>query len=55
MFEQADANGDGQISADEFAASSPAKFERLDKDGDGMVTLDEVKDHRHDKHDDDDA
>jgi Ca2+-binding EF-hand superfamily protein len=45
MFEKADADGDGKISADEFAASAPGKFEKLDQNDDGLITPDEVQGH----------
>lgn len=38
-----DANGDGLISREEFAAPAMKRFERMDADGDGIVTPDERK------------
>jgi hypothetical protein len=38
-FDKADANGDGFVDADEFAASDMEKdMEKLDKDGDGKLS-----------------
>ena len=38
-FDKADANGDGVVDADEFAASGmKKKMEKLDKDGDGKLS-----------------
>ena len=42
MFEEADANDDGVISAEEIAAQKAERFKRLDVDGDGEVTLEEI-------------
>jgi hypothetical protein len=47
MFEMADTDGDGKISADEFAATAPMKFERMDANGDGVITKDEVQHKSH--------
>ena len=38
MLERADADGDGAIDAEEFAAAALERFERADADGDGLVT-----------------
>jgi len=40
-FRNADANGDGKLSADEFPR--PTVFRIVDSDGDGFATLDEVR------------
>ncbi len=41
-FERLDANGDGQVSAEEHAAMKPARmermFDRIDTDDDGVIT-----------------
>lgn len=38
-FEKADANGDGYVDAEEFAASNvKMEFSKLDKDGDGKLS-----------------
>lgn len=51
-FAAADKNGDGKLSADEFAAmnsermdaaASKARFEKLDTDKDGFVTREELR------------
>lgn len=36
-----DADGDGLVSAAEFAASSPTMFARMDRNGDGVITTDD--------------
>jgi hypothetical protein len=36
-----DANGDGQVSAEEFAANSPKMFTQMDRNGDGVITADD--------------
>ncbi|MFP7569939.1 EF-hand domain-containing protein [Marivita sp. S2033] len=41
MFQQMDADGDGSISAEEFAANGD-RFSRADTDGDGMLTVEEI-------------
>ena len=41
MFAMLDANEDGQISAEEFAAR-PDRFDRVDTNGDGRLTLAEI-------------
>ena len=47
MFKEADANGDGTISKEEFKAHHAKKaenwFGKLDQDGNGEVTTDEAK------------
>jgi Ca2+-binding EF-hand superfamily protein len=53
-FDRADANEDGQISAEEFAASTDAMAKRMDRNGDGTIDRREMfksmRDHggRHD-------
>lgn len=43
-FAKADANGDGVLDAEEFAASGmKKKMEKLDKDGDGKLSEKEYK------------
>jgi len=42
MFQQLDANGDGQITALEFQAFRDARVEGIDADGDGFVSQDEM-------------
>ncbi|MEZ5832151.1 MAG: EF-hand domain-containing protein [Dongiaceae bacterium] len=37
MFERADANGDGFVTKDEFAASRATFFTKLDANGDGFI------------------
>ncbi len=44
-FATMDANGDGQITADEIEARKAAKFAELDTDGDGEVSLEEFTAH----------
>lgn len=36
-----DANGDGEVTQDEFMASVPAWYAKIDKNGDGTVTADD--------------
>ena len=36
-----DADGDGSVSAAEFAAKSPQMFTRMDRNGDGVITPDD--------------
>jgi EF-hand domain pair len=51
LFTQADANGDGSLTLDEFKTfrelvaqkRRELQFQRLDANGDGKVTLDEIK------------
>lgn len=38
-----DANGDGQVSRDEFLSPEDPMFARADANGDGLVTKDEIK------------
>ncbi len=53
LFSQADADGDGALSPDEFKTfqqlvqqhRAAARFQRLDANGDGKVTLDEIQQH----------
>lgn len=46
-FSSKDANGDGQVSMNEYASSwndrTAAEFQRYDKNNDGMITADEAK------------
>ena len=46
-FARADANGDNQISRDEFIALAEKRFAKMDKNGDGMLTPDEMRRPRH--------
>lgn len=41
MREVTDADGDGQVSRQEFMDAVPAWFDRIDKNGDGVVTTDD--------------
>ena len=41
MFTQLDTNGDGVVSAEEFA-NPPSRFEIADADGDGLLSADEL-------------
>lgn len=43
MFEKADADGNGVISADEFEARGAPMFDRMDADGDGVITAEEMQ------------
>jgi len=45
-FAAADANGDGQVSAEEFFAAAQRRFAAADANGDGQVTRDEVQTRR---------
>jgi len=62
LFTQADSNGDGKLTLDEYrnlqaliaAKRTESRFQRLDADGSGTVTLDEIQaamaahaDHKH--------
>lgn len=40
-LQEADTNGDGVVSRDEFLAMRAASFDKLDANGDGFVTADE--------------
>jgi Ca2+-binding EF-hand superfamily protein len=40
-----DTNGDGVVSADEFAAAAKTRFSRIDKNGDGYIDADEMPAH----------
>ncbi len=42
-FERIDADGNGRIDRQEFAAAGDARFAWLDADGDGVITLAEVE------------
>jgi hypothetical protein len=58
LFTQADANGDGSLSLDEFKTfkelvaqkRTELEFQRLDANGDGKVTLDEINAHAAERH-----
>ncbi|MEC3861514.1 EF-hand domain-containing protein [Mesobacterium sp. TK19101] len=39
LREFTDANGDGEVTRDEFIASVPVWFENMDRNGDGVVTV----------------
>jgi Ca2+-binding EF-hand superfamily protein len=41
-FQRLDANHDGKLSLDEFAATQQRAFERLDRNNDGVITRDEL-------------
>ena len=43
MFKKMDTDGDGKISADEFAAAGKEKFTKMDTNGDGKISVDEMK------------
>ena len=45
MFDEADANEDGEITKEELAAHRAALFEEMDADGDGAVTPAEIEAH----------
>ncbi len=42
MFEDADTDGDGSLSAQEFIGRAEAHFKEMDMDSDGLVTPDEM-------------
>jgi len=42
MFEKADADGDGKVTQEEFAALRGDRFGEMDADGDGVVSKDEL-------------
>ena len=50
-FMRMDTNGDGKISAEEFAAAGERMFARLDSNGDGKIAKDELP-QRHARSDD---
>ena len=43
LFEKADADGNGEISREEWMASAEARFSRADADESGAVTKEEMK------------
>jgi len=45
IFTEQDANGDGAVSKDEFAAHATKRFDAMDADKNGSVTKDEIKAH----------
>lgn len=49
-FAMADANGDNQISRDEFLALAEKRFAKMDKNGDGVLSKDEMKPRHKHKH-----
>ena len=48
FLQRVDTNGDGKVTADEFAAAGDRMFARLDDNGDGQIAKDELP--RHHKH-----
>ena len=48
FLQRVDTNGDGKVTADEFAADGDKMFARLDDNGDGQIAKDELP--RHHKH-----
>ncbi len=46
MFEKADANGDGAVTAEEFNAFHGKVFEKMDVNGDGLITQEEQQKRR---------
>lgn len=42
MLERFDANADGQLSAEEFAAAHAQRLQRMDGNGDGVIEADEL-------------
>jgi Ca2+-binding EF-hand superfamily protein len=42
MFDNADADGDGKITSEEFAAAAQARFTAADTDGDGQLSVEEM-------------
>lgn len=44
-----DADGDGQVTLEEFQAAGMEKFEQHDKDGNGVLTADELPRKKHKK------
>ena len=40
---RADANGDGQVSLDEFSQHQRDRLSRLDRDGDGLISSEELR------------
>jgi len=49
-FSGLDADGNGQISLDEFSNRHLSMFSAVDKDSNGLITRDEMKQHRREKH-----
>ena len=47
FLQRMDKDGDGKISAAEFAAAGDEMFSKLDKNGDGKLAQDEVPQHHH--------
>lgn len=49
MMDKYDANGDGNLSQEEFMTHAQEKFTKMDANGDGMVSKEELKKKYHDK------
>lgn len=49
-FSEADKNGDGTITKEEFLIAAEARFSRMDQDGDGKILLTELPMRRHGDH-----
>ncbi len=45
-FAELDADGDGQITAEEYAAARAAQLEGLDANGDGLISAEEIADYQ---------
>jgi len=51
FLQRVDANSDGKVTADEFAAAGDKMFARLDDNSDGQIAKDELPKHHKRKHD----